>query len=98
MKNEGRYKTMEEIKKEFEVITIRKEEATKKDGKTKFDAYHVNIDGKAVQLGFRKDSANLDVIPYGVSKIKVKDLSEALNSFYGKYYATFIEVLPKENK
>lgn len=85
---------MEEIKQEVVEITIKKEEAKTKDGKP-FDAYVFNKDGKAVKLGFRKDSANLSVIPAGISKIKVKDLSEAKGSFYPKYYATFIEVVAK---
>ena len=83
---------MEEIKQEFETITIKKVEAEKKDG-TKFDAYVFEKEGKAIKLGFRKESNNLKVIPYGISKIRVKDLSEAKNSFYPKYYATFIEAV-----
>lgn len=87
---------MEEIKQDIIEIKIRKEEATKKDGKSKFDAYKVNVDGKAVQLGWRKDSQNLDTIPYGVSVVKVKGYSEALNSFYPKVYATFVEIVPRK--
>ena len=89
---------MEEIKKEYEVITIRKEEATKKDGKSKFDKYTMNENGKSVQLGWHKASKDLSVIPYGVSKVRVKDLSPCATSFYPKNYATFLEVEPKENK
>ena len=87
---------MEEIKQEFEIITIRKEEGTKKDG-NKFDKFVFNKDGNAVQLSFRKDSNNISGLPYGISKIKVKNLKPAFSSFYPKYYATFIEMLPKEN-
>jgi hypothetical protein len=86
---------MEEIKQEVETITIRKTEGTKKDG-GKFDKFVFNKDGKAIQLSFRKDSNNLSVIPYGYSNIKVKNLKPANASFYPKYYATFIEVAPKE--
>lgn len=86
---------MEEIKQEIETITIRKEEALKKDG-NKFDKVVFNKDGNAIQLSFKKDSNNINAIPYGISKIKVKNLKPAINSFYPKYYATFIEVLPKE--
>ena len=81
---------MEAIKNEEKVISIRKE---KYEGETKFDTYVFNKDGKAIKLGFRQDSNNTSVIPYGISKIKVKNLSEARNSFYPKYYATFIEVV-----
>lgn len=88
---------MEEVKQEIIEIKIRKEEATKKDGKTKFDAYKVNIDGKAIQLGWRKDSQHLDTIPYGVSVVKVKNFSEAVDSFYPKVYATFVEIVPRQN-
>lgn len=89
---------MEEIKKDYEVITIRKEEALKKDGKTKFDKYTMNDNGKSVQLGWHLTSNNVGVIPYGVSKVRVKDLSPCKTSFYPKNYATFIEVEPKEEK
>ncbi len=81
---------MEAIKNEEEVILIRKE---KYEGETKFDTYVFNKDGKAIKLVFRQESNNISVIPYGISKIKVKNLSEARNSFYPKYYATFIEVV-----
>ena len=82
---------MEAIKNEEEVITIRKEKFEK--GETKFDTYVFNKDGKAVKLGFRQEGNNLNVIPYGISRIKVKNLKPAKNSFYPKYYASFIEVV-----
>ena len=82
---------MEAIKNEEAVIQVRKEKFEK--GEQKFDTYVFNKDGKAIKLGFRQDSANTSVIPYGISKIRVKNLSEARNSFYPKYYASFIEVV-----
>lgn len=82
---------MEAIKNEEAVIQVRKEKFEK--GEQKFDTYVFNKDGKAIKLGFRQDSANTSVIPYGISKIRVKNLSEAKNSFYPKYYASFIEVV-----
>lgn len=82
---------MEAIKNEEEVILVKK---AKYEGDNKqFDTYVFNKDGKGIKLGFRQDSNNTSVIPYGISKIKVKNLSEARNSFYPKYYATFLEVV-----
>lgn len=80
---------MEEIKNEFEVITVRKEKV--ETGETKFDNFVFNKDGKAIKLVFRQDSNNINVLPYGISKIKVKNLTQSKQSFYPKYYATFIE-------
>lgn len=82
---------MEEIKNEIEVITVRKEEVKKADN-TKFDSFVFNKDGNAVKLSFREDSNDIKVIPYGISKIRVKKLTPKYNSFYPKYYATFIEL------
>ena len=82
---------MEEIKNNEEVITVRKEKFEK--GETKFDTFVFNKDGKAVKLTFRKEGNNISVIPYGVSRIRVKDLAPDKRSFYPKYYATFIEVV-----
>ena len=81
---------MEEIKNEIEVITVRKEKIEK--GDTKFDSFVFNKDGVAVKLSFRQDSNDIKVIPYGISRIRVKKLSPKYNSFYPKYYATFIEL------
>lgn len=81
---------MEEIKNNEEVITIRKE---KYEGAKTFDTFVFNKDGKAVKLSFRKDSNNISVIPYGTSRIRVKELKPDKQSFYPKYYATFIEVV-----
>lgn len=81
---------MEEIKNEEEIITVRKE---KFEGAKTFDTYVFNKDGKAVKLSFRQDSNNVSVIPYGISKIRVKRLLPDKRSFYQKYYATFIEIV-----
>lgn len=81
----------EEIKNTEEIITIRKEKFEK--GEQKFDTYVFNKDGNAVKLSFRQEGNNVNVIPYGISKVKVKDLSESKKSFYPKYFATFIEVV-----
>jgi len=80
----------EEIKNTEEIITIRKE---KFEGAKVFDTYVFNKDGNAVKLSFRQEGNNPNVIPYGISKIKVKDLSPSRKSFYPKYYATFIEIV-----
>ena len=83
---------MEEIKNEEEIITVRKD---KYEGTNTFDTFVFNKDGKAIKLSFRKDSNNISIIPYGVSKIRVKRLSPDNRSFYQKYYATFIELANK---
>lgn len=81
----------EEIKNTEETIMIKKEKYD--DGKVKFDTFVFNKDGEAIKLSFRQDSADINVIPYGISRIKVKDLSAKKRSFYPKYYATFIEIV-----
>lgn len=81
---------MEAIINEEEVIQVRKE---KYEGDKTFDTYVFNKDGKAIKLSFRQESNNVSVIPYGISRIRVKKLSPVKNSFYPKYYATFIEVV-----
>ena len=82
---------MEEIKNNEEIITIKKEKYD--DGKVKFDTFVFNKDGEAIKLSFRQDSADITAIPYGISKARVKDLKPKKNSFYPKYYATFIETV-----
>ena len=81
----------EEIKNTEEIITIRKEEYNK-DNK-KFDTFVFNKDGKAVKLSFRQEGNDIKVIPYGVSRIRVKNLDSDKRSFYPKYYASFIEIV-----
>ena len=82
---------MEEIKNTEEIITVRKEKYENKE--VKFDTYVFNKDNKAVKLSFRQEGNNINAIPYGISKIRVKNLKEDKRSFYPKYWATFIEVV-----
>lgn len=73
-----------------QTITILKT-MLEKEGQ-KYPVFKMNLDGKKVDLRFRMDSNNISVIPNGVSKVIVENLSESTTSFYPRYYATFKEV------
>lgn len=74
---------------------------TVKTEKTSFKAYKVNVDGRAVDLRFTKDSdmkelKKLEGSEDGFYNIAVSKLSESKTSFYPRYYATLVEVLDNE--
>lgn len=71
-------------------ITIKSEKMKTENG-NEFTAYKYNNQGTAVDIKFRKESADLKNIRAGISKIVVTDLIEDKRSFYPRYWATYIK-------
>jgi len=90
---------MENTNKEIKTIRVAKDIKQTKDGKNSFPVFKMDYKGKAVDLSFRdKDNHPVTNIPVGISKIKVEDLQPAKNSFYPKYWATYVENAQPDDK
>lgn len=89
------------MEKNEKVVTIKTK--TVKTEKTSFKAYKVNIDGKAVDLRFKKES-NVNALKIlenesdGYFRVVVTDFSASDTSFYPRYYATLVEVLGDDSE
>lgn len=80
----------------LQVVTIRAK--TVETEESSFKAYKVNVDGRAVDLRFTKNSdmdelKKLEDKADGVYSVGVSELSESKTSFYPRYYAALVEVL-----
>ena len=79
-----------ENKSTKELTTVTVKVKTVKTDKTTFKSYKVNVDGKGVDLRFRKDSASIGELKDGIYKMTVTGFEESTSSFYPRYYATFV--------
>lgn len=88
---------LKEVKKTEDLKNVEQGEAvyvlvrvgTVKTQNTEFQTFKMLMDGKAVDLRFRKNSERVPELVDGTYKMAVADIGKMVNSWYDRYYATY---------